>query len=68
MCKGDTHGDAERRTIPVNSKRFNSALVISSFIGQGGGLLKKLRGVCVVQHTIPLEFVGSRGVARLSTR
>jgi hypothetical protein len=45
MCKGDAHGDIERRSIPADSKRFNSALAISSFLGQGNGFLQNLKGV-----------------------
>jgi hypothetical protein len=33
MCKGKAHGDFERRTIPVDSKRFNFTMAISSFFG-----------------------------------
>jgi hypothetical protein len=38
MGKGGTHGDVEQRTIPEDSEHFNSALAISSFLGQVGRL------------------------------
>jgi hypothetical protein len=33
MCKEEAHGDFDRRTMPADSKRFNSAFAISSFSG-----------------------------------
>ncbi len=33
MCKGEAHGDFERRIMPADSNLLNSALVICNFSG-----------------------------------
>jgi hypothetical protein len=55
MCKGDGHGDVEKWTMPADSKHLNSTLAISSFLGEGSGLLQKLGGVHLSGCGAPLH-------------